>query len=716
VSARTRQLLSVVLAIVGCVLALVGGIALYAREQVFDSDAFADNAAAALKDDDVTKALAEPITDQAIDRGPDALINARPVILAATEGILQSSPFRSAFRKGARKIHKQIFSKDRSEVALTLANANVIVADAVAAQNPKLAKKIPRDLGDRLVEVTESGAVLSVARAGDKVRFLGLVLPPLAILCLAGSVAVAVDRRRALLFTASGMAVTAVIAFIALLVARSFVLGQFDDDTVHNAVAAVWDTFFGGLGTWILGLGFISILLGASAAMARERDPLVPTRRALAFATRTPETTWGRAGRAVGIGAVSLLFILEPTLAIQLVAVLIGAYGLFFACCELLGLIAPPAEERKGRRLPSTRLIVGASAALVLIVVGVIVLTTGNDEGKRDLSRPSGAVVDCNGYSQLCDKPLNEVVFPASHNAMSAAKLPGWYQPNQRNDIRTQLDDGIRAFLIDSHYGIDRPSGPILTDLKREGASKVLEGVTAQLGAEGAASFQQIQAQYARRGGEGKEGEYFCHVVCELGSTSMTRELGWFRDFLQTHPDEFLILFIEDKVLPDETATAFEKSGILPYAYIHKPGQSFPTMRDLIESNRRLFVMAEEDSGAGTVPWLHQGFDLTMETPYTFHTPEELAAPASCAVNRGGTGKPFFQLNNWVEKVPRSPSTAAKVNSFDFLLRRARMCEQLRQALPTILAVDYYNEGDVEEVARVLNGIPRDEQPKYRSD
>ena len=714
---RTRQVASIVLAVAGCVLALVGGVALYAREQIFDSDAFADNAAETLKDDQVTKALAEPIVDQAIDRGPDALINARPVLLAATEGILQSSPFRSVFKKGARKVHKQVFSKDRSEIALTLANANVLVAEAVAAQNPKLAKKIPPDLGDRLVEVTESDTVLAVARAGDKVRFFGLLLPPVALLCLIGSVAVAVDRRRALLLTASGLVLTAAVAFIGFLIARSAVLSRFDDETVHLAVAAVWNAFFGALGTWILGLGFISVLIAASAAMAQERDALVPARRVLAFATRTPESAWGRGGRAVAIGALSLLLILEPTLALQLVAVLIGAYGIFFACCELLALIAPaPDEGRTSRRLPSPRLAVGAAAALAVIVIGVIVLTTGNGDDKREVSRPPGPVVDCNGFPELCDKPLNEVVFPAAHNAMSAARLPGWYQPNQRDDIEEQLDDGIRAFLIDSHYGIDRPSGPVLTDFKREGGSKVLEGVTAQLGPKGAASFQAIAAQYANRGREGKPGEYFCHVVCELGSTSMSRVLGWFREFLETHPDEVLVLFIEDKVSPIDTEKAFEKSGILRYAYIHKPDRPFPTMRELVESDKRLFVMAEMDAGRGTIPWYHQGFDLAMETPYTFHTTKELASPESCAVNRGGNGKPFFQLNNWVEQLPRSPRTAAEVNGFDFLLKRARLCEQLRQALPTILAVDYSNKGDVEQVAQVLNGIPREQKPNYRSD
>jgi len=335
VRARTRQVVSIALAVIGCVLALAGGVAFYAREQIFDSDAFADNAAETLKDDQVQQALADPIVDQAIDRGPDALINARPLLLSATEGVLASTPFRSVFRKGARKVHKAVFSKDRDEIALTVANADVLVADAVSARSPKLGAKIPRTVGDRLVELTESNALLTVVRVSEDVRFFGLLLPLLALLSLAGSVVVAVDRRQALLIASSGVAVAAVIGFFGFLIARAIVLSQFDDETVHLAVAAVWEAFFGGLRAWILGLGFIAILLAAAAAMARERDPLVPARRALALATRTPATPWARAGRAVAVGAVSLVFVLQPTLALQIVAVLIGAYGLGLAAAGL---------------------------------------------------------------------------------------------------------------------------------------------------------------------------------------------------------------------------------------------------------------------------------------------------------------------------------------------------------------------------------------------
>jgi hypothetical protein len=75
----------------------------------------------------------------------------------------------------------------------------------------------------------------------------------------------------------------------------------------------------------------------------------------------------------------------------------------------------------------------------------------------------------------------------------------------------------------------------------------------------------------------------------------------------------------------------------------------------------------------------------------------------------------LFQLNHWVEKVPRSPSTARKVNAFGYLEKRARACESIRSALPNIVAVDYYNEGDLVEATQVLNGLPRDAKPSYRT-
>ena len=65
-------------------------------------------------------------------------------------------------------------------------------------------------------------------------------------------------------------------------------------------------------------------------------------------------------------------------------------------------------------------------------------------------------------------------------------------------------------------------------------------------------------------------------------------------------------------------------------------------------------------------------------------------------------------MNNWIEKVPRDPELQGEINAYDVLLRRAGMCSRIRGLEPNVLAVDYYNEGDVVGVANALNGIAAD--------
>ena len=63
--------------------------------------------------------------------------------------------------------------------------------------------------------------------------------------------------------------------------------------------------------------------------------------------------------------------------------------------------------------------------------------------------------------------------------------------------------------------------------------------------------------------------------------------------------------------------------------------------------------------------------------------------------------------------MPRSPKTAAQVNSFGFLHARAERCQDLRDRLPNWLAVDFWEEGDLFGVAQALNGLGRNAEPEY---
>jgi len=708
-----RRFASLALAVFGTVFLFVGGLTLYLRQEVFDSDAFAGHASQALGDDRVGLAVADPITDEVIANGPDELINARPLLSSAVQGVIESRPFRAVFRDAAARAHRTLFSRDRDELVLNLADAGAFVIDAVTAISPQTAKQIPKDIKPGLIELTRSNFAIESVQASEGVRFLGLLLPVLGILMLVGSVAVAPDRRGALVTAAGSVAIAAALGFIALLIGRSLLLAQFDDDVVHDAVDAVWSSYLGGLQGWFVGVGVAAIALAAAASTAGEADVAAPGRRLLELVRRTPETTVGRALRAVAILLASVFVVLESDLALNIVAVLAGAYGFYYALTELLMLIAPPPEP--GERVPLQERVRPRAAILagVVVVAGVVIAIVALSGGGGPVKRPGGPVEACNGYPQLCDRRLNEVAFPGAHNAMSAADAD-FFAPNQGTGIPKQLKAGIRVLLIDAHYGIKRSSGPVLTDLERERGGKVNEGVKEQFGENALERVKSINERVAGSGGEGEPGTYLCHVVCELGATELDEALTGVREFLDTHPDEFLIIVIEDYVAPEDVQRAFEDSGLVRYAYEHPTDDQYPTLRELIEADKRILVMAENDNGGGSIPWYHDGFELMQETPYTFDSAEALRDyRKSCEPNRGTDG-PLFQLNHWVEKVPRSPDLGAQVNSYEFLLRRARQCDRRRDLLANLIAVDFYDEGDVFEAARKLNRLSPDAKPKVR--
>ena len=60
----------------------------------------------------------------------------------------------------------------------------------------------------------------------------------------------------------------------------------------------------------------------------------------------------------------------------------------------------------------------------------------------------------------------------------------------------------------------------------------------------------------------------------------------------------------------------------------------------------------------GGIPWILPAYHGYLEeTPYKF-TLKQIADPkVSCRPNRGGTDKPFFLLNNWIESSVPPPTT-----------------------------------------------------------
>jgi hypothetical protein len=278
---------------------------------------------------------------------------------------------------------------------------------------------------------------------------------------------------------------------------------------------------------------------------------------------------------------------------------------------------------------------------------------------------------------------------------MSHVETPDWLFPHHQAGIPRQLQDGIRALLIDVHYGFPGASR-IKTDLGGERPTEA--ALEEALGAEGVAAAYRIRDRLI---GEdpGRRGLYLCHGLCEIGAYELEPTLRQIRSFLVQRPDAVLVIVIEDYVSPEDLAAAFEESGLAQLVYTG-PAPPWPTLRQLVRAGRPVLVFLE--SGRPGVPWLRPAFENIQETPYTFHSPEEF----SCRPNRGGSRGSLFQINHWIETTPTPlPSNAERVNAYEPLLARARECQEERQHLPNVLAVDFYRSGDVLRVVDTLNGL-----------
>ncbi len=290
------------------------------------------------------------------------------------------------------------------------------------------------------------------------------------------------------------------------------------------------------------------------------------------------------------------------------------------------------------------------------------------------------AQAPCNGYAELCDRPINEVAFASSHNAMSITEY-GWLWPMHDGTITEQLDYGVRALLIDTHY-MDTPES------QAAGLARLPERLQ---------SVAQKAIDSFRPPAE--EGVWLCHEFCALGNSPFAGAAEEVRIFMEKNPREVLFIVIQDEVAPADIENVVTEAGLLPYIYTHPEGQPWPTMREMIDSGQRLIIMAENE---GPPPqWYDNVWNVTEETPYTFVFPEQF----SCEPNRGGTGQPFFLLNHWIQRGSPNRVDAAIVNDYDFLLARAQQCAAERGQIPNFVAVNFYSQGDLLEVVNTLNGV-----------
>jgi hypothetical protein len=689
---------------------IVADVTVYADRSLFNSDRFADRAASALDQRSVRGLLADRFAGEAVKVEPD-LIGARPLLVAAAEGITSAEPFHQVFRSAVVDLHQTVFEADQDTVALDLADAGVLLIEGLRSLAPRLADKVPANLEPELVALSDNGPgglLADGAQVAHEVREVSLIAALVTVLLLAMALVISTNRRRttrAAALCVTGVGVGCVVVFE---VGRAVAAARLDNTVGGDAVRELWDVFLLDFRTWNLVLAASGLVVVAATASFLKPLPIARARGVVAWLSRPPETSRGRALRGLGLVAAGLVVVIAPSALLLILTVALGVLLLYSGAIELLRLVLPPQEareraERTPRRQSRRRVVLVPALAALAVIALAVAIGAGTD----DPAQPPFEIRSCNGAAHLCDRRLDQVVFPSTHNSFSSADQPRWLFGQHEEGIPQQLQAGIRGLLIDTHHGVPTDKG-VYTVLDRDSASR--KKIEEPLGERFVDTAEQLRERIGFRG-DGADPEVFlCHGFCETGAIKAEPALKRIRDFLVRNPYEVLMVSIENDIPLENVQQAFDASGLSDMVWDQQLRSGrFPTLREMIEADRRVAVLVWQrgplgQAGFGDIPWMNRQFGLVQETPYEFKNVAEVVARDSCRPNEGDPDNPLFLLNNWVDSSPVFlPSNARKVNAYDTLLERARMCQRIRGRLPTLIAVDFFQEGDVVGVARELN-------------
>jgi hypothetical protein len=271
----------------------------------------------------------------------------------------------------------------------------------------------------------------------------------------------------------------------------------------------------------------------------------------------------------------------------------------------------------------------------------------------------------CNGINTICDLRVNDVLFASLHNGQS------------------DVQDG---FLLASNH-----------EYKLEDALQ--------------AGYRGINVDVASCNGQLK----LIHGVCAVGQRDPLEVFTHVRDFLVANPNEIILMPLEI-VVTDQHVVLYDLynlmagiSGFLDLLYIHNDTAYWPTLRFLRDSNKRLIIFEynadETCPGAQCPPVFHPWFRYTGESAFDFPDISMIQnSTNSCPITRGINGyMDFYGMNLFVSNPLPSKTSSQIINQKDFLLQRISDCSSYLRRKPSLIFIDWWNEGNLVEVVQTYN-------------
>ncbi len=215
----------------------------------------------------VSRFIAGKTSAELVRRVP-ALETNRQTVDSTVEKVVATDQFKSILGQAVAVAETRLVNGSDDNSAMKLKNVGNVISEQLATVDPELAKQVPDGLDAKIASLSEVPALAKAVRTLKTIKYLGVILPPIAVLVLIGSILVAPDRRAAVGRLGVTLAAAAVILFLAAGTGRAFVLDAVPSGIDRDAAGGVWDEVIGPFGTWLIVAFASGLALLAGAVMA----------------------------------------------------------------------------------------------------------------------------------------------------------------------------------------------------------------------------------------------------------------------------------------------------------------------------------------------------------------------------------------------------------------------------------------------------------------
>ncbi len=269
----------------------------------------------------------------------------------------------------------------------------------------------------------------------------------------------------------------------------------------------------------------------------------------------------------------------------------------------------------------------------------------------------------CNLHPELCDKRFDDVTYLMTHNAHADLGAFSSLAANQDGDILVQLEAGVRGIGLKVY----NTSGHATAWLFCSGAPDNL---------------------------------YVYHGDPTFGCETFQSVLLRIKTFYESHPNEVIPITIEGDAPPAEVMAAFTAEGMDNYMHEQDFSQSWPTLKEMIDANKRLVVFMDDGTATDAYPKIHDMYNFIYDTDYDHQS----ASTFDCEKFRGNhTGGHLFTLNHFITDITPQQDDAAIINEVSVLLPRARSCWTYNNHRPNFIMIDFWNTSNPLESVDSLN-------------